>query len=96
MIQHEIAPLVLEEIDASHFGLLTVKKVETSRDLSIAKIWISCMQNAQDFEAEANKHIYKIQQSLNKTMYSKKVPKIVFKIDDTSAYVAKIENLLQS
>lgn len=95
MIQHEIAPLVLEEIDASHFGLLTVKKVETSRDLSIAKIWVSCMQNAEDFEKEACKHIYKIQQSLNKAMCSKKVPKLVFKIDDTSEYVEKIEKLLE-
>lgn len=95
LIQHEIAPLLLQEIDESQFGLITVKKVEVSRDLSIAKIWVSCMLNPEDFEAEANKHVYKIQQALNKHMHSKKVPKIIFKNDNTSEYVAKIENLLE-
>lgn len=94
LIQHEIAPLLLQEIDERHFGLITVKKVDTSRDLSIAKIWVSCMLNSQDFEKEAAKHVYKIQQSLNKYMYTKKVPKIIFKNDDTSEYVAKIDDLL--
>ena len=95
LIQHEIAPMLLQEIDESHFGLITVKKVETSRDLSIAKIWVSCMLNPEDFEKEANKHVYKIQQKLNKHMHSKKVPKIILKIDDTSEYVAKIDSLLE-
>ncbi len=95
LIQHEIAPLLAQEIDERHFGLITVKKVETSRDLSIATVWVSCMLNPHDFEKEASKHVYKIQQSLNKYMYSKKVPKIIFKLDDTSEYVSNIENLLQ-
>lgn len=94
LIQHEIAPLLLQEIDESRFGLITVKKVETSRDLSIAKVWVSCMFNAEEFEKEAKLHVYKIQQALNKYMYSKKVPKIIFKNDDTSEYVAKIDSLL--
>lgn len=95
LIQHEIAPVLFQEVDERHFGLITIKKVEVSRDISIAKVWVSCMKNENDFEKEIEKHVYKIQQKLNKYMYSKKVPKLVFRIDDTSAYVDKIEGLLR-
>lgn len=95
LIQHEIAPILFQEVDERHFGLITIKKVDVSRDISIAKVWVSCMQNAQDFDKEIAKHVYKIQQNLNKYMHSKKVPKLIFKIDDTSEYVSKIEELLQ-
>ena len=95
LIQHEVAPLLLQEIDESHFGLITVKKVETSRDISIAKVWVSCLQNEEDFEQEISKHIFKIQQILNKHMHSKKVPKLVFLIDQSSKYVENIEDLLK-
>lgn len=95
LIQHEIAPMLIQYIDERHFGLITIKRVEVSRDISVAKVWVSCMFNSADFEAEVQKHIYKIQQILNQHIHSKKVPKLIFKNDDTSDYVDKIEGLLK-
>lgn len=98
VIQHQIAELIQREIDKDLFGLVTVTLVDTSKDLSNCKVWISTMKKEKRKELlrELNKQIYKIQKTINRNLYCKKVPKIIFKIDENPDYVDNIENKLKN
>lgn len=42
LIEHALGPILHEEL-GSEFGIITISKVETSRDMKWAKIWISML-----------------------------------------------------
>lgn len=98
VIQHQIAELIHETVNKDIFGLVTVTLVDTAKDLSNCKVWISTMKTEKRKELlkELNNHIYKIQKTINHKLYLKKVPKIIFKIDESLDYVNNIENKLKN
>lgn len=82
------------EVNLSRDNLITVKAVETSRDLKEATIWVSVMGDADAAMKELAENKSTIQHSITSKMYSKYTPKIEFKLDHSQAYVDRIEELL--
>lgn len=103
LIQHELGPVLHEFLDWQK-GLVTITKVETSKDMKWAKIWISIFNPgpAKD-TAEADKkimdflekNIYDIQGEVNKHFHTKIIPRISFKLDVSPRYVEHIDELIR-
>jgi ribosome-binding factor A len=95
LLRQEISKLILREIRFEDI-LVTVNQVETSADLSHAKVKINVIPNDKgELALEIiHKKIYHLQQELNKKLYLKIVPKIQFEIDQTEIKAQRIEEIL--
>lgn len=95
LIQHELGPVLHEFLDFQK-GLVTITKVETSRDMKWAKVWISIFNGNDkailDFLA---KNIYDIQGEVNKHFHTKIIPRISFHLDTSPRYAQHIEELVK-
>lgn len=95
LIQQELAielRLLLEEEKA----LVTVTKVETSRDLKWAKVWISIIGGDDDrILRHIEKNIYELQGQINRTLNMKIVPRLQFFLDTSPRYAQHIDSLLK-
>jgi ribosome-binding factor A len=92
LIREEASKAIEENL--SRDNLVTVKAVETSRDLKESIIWVSVMGDEKKAMEELATHKSAIQHAITSKMYSKYTPKIEFKIDRSQAYVDRIEELL--
>lgn len=96
LIQTTISHILITKIDREHFKLLTVTRVITSKDMSLAKVYVSLPQGTfASFVQWSKKHMYHIQGELNNRLSLYKAPRIVFVEDTTSQYVDRIEELLR-
>jgi ribosome-binding factor A len=95
LIQKELGPVLHEFLDWQK-GLVTITKVETSKDMKYTKIWISIFNGDDDkilnFLA---KNIYRLQGEVNKHFHTKIIPRISFKLDTSPRYVQHIDELLK-
>jgi ribosome-binding factor A len=95
LIQHELGPILHEEL-AGGPGLVTITKVDTSKDMKYAKVWISILGgNDLKILEHLTHHIYDIQGSLNKHFSSKIIPRISFHLDTNPRYVEHIEEVIR-
>ncbi|PIR96198.1 MAG: ribosome-binding factor A [Candidatus Doudnabacteria bacterium CG10_big_fil_rev_8_21_14_0_10_42_18] len=96
LIEHELG-IILREYLQGQKGLTTIKKVETSRDMRWAKIWISILgADADQILGFINKNIYHIQGELNKKFATKIIPRIQFFLDTSGEYAQHIDELITS
>ena len=97
LIKNELSQILLKEVDFPEDTLATLTRVETSTDLSQAKVYISIMPDNKINEIFEilNKNIYKLQQELNKRLKMRPVPRIVFKKEEKTEEAGKIEELLE-
>lgn len=95
LLRQEVSKLLLKEVD---FGdvFVTITSVDTSPNLQQSKIKISILPaNKSDEVWDAIKrNIFHIQKALNKKLYMRPVPKIIFEIDKIEAHVQRIEKIL--
>lgn len=95
LLRQEVSQLLLKEVDFDDI-LVTVISVDTSPNLSQAKIKITCLPTERGERALRiiNKDIYQIQQQLNKKLNMRFVPKLIFEIDKLENSAQRIEKLL--
>ncbi len=95
LIQHELGP-VLHEYLENFKGLVTITKVDTSRDMKWAKVWISIFNGEDDAILKfLAKNIYDIQGEVNKHFHTKIIPRISFHLDTGPRYAQHIEEVLR-
>ena len=75
--------------------LVTVKAVETSRDLKHADIWIGILGDEESAMDKIMKNQRNLQFAVNRKMPTKNVPKLRFRIDHSGEHALKIEELLK-
>ena len=87
---------IIHEYASNFSGLTTVSKVETSRDMKWAKIWISIVagEDAKIMD-NLNKNLYDIQGELNRAMATKVVPRLQLFLDTTPRYAQHIDELVK-
>lgn len=95
LIRREVSQILLKEVD---FGgiLVTITGVDTSPDLSQAKIKTTVIPTEKSdivFEI-IRKNIFDVQQELNKRLYMKIVPKMVFEIDKVEENAQRVKEVL--
>jgi len=97
LIKKELAQIILREINFPKDLLVTVTRVETSANLIQAKVYISVLpinKSTQVLEI-LNKHIYDIQQKLNKRLKMRPIPRIIFVQEKKTQEAGRIEELLE-
>ncbi len=96
LIQKELGQIVLREIEFPKNTLVTITRVETSPDLSQAKVYISCLpENRGDRILQVLKRQgYHIQHKLNKRLETKIIPRIRFLKELKTIQAGRIEQIL--
>ena len=99
-IKREIVDIIRTEIkDPRVDGLVSVTDVEVTNDLSYAKIFVSKYGSAESRE-EARKDLEKaagfIRSELSKRLKLRYMPELIFVLDDSLEYGAKIEKILNN
>ena len=108
VVQRKIAKLILVEMGTilqrnSHFGqgtMITVTVARVTRDLELAKIYVSIFpeDNAKNIVESLNKNNWELRKLLSARIrnHLKKMPNVVFYLDDSLQEAQKIEDLLAS
>lgn len=99
LIKHisvEVAKILHNEVDVGKDVFITVVGVKLSRTLEHATVLISVLPSSLEDKVmeELGRQIYFIQQTLNKRLNLRVVPKIRFEIDETEERAFRIEALL--
>ncbi|MCL5666406.1 MAG: ribosome-binding factor A [Patescibacteria group bacterium] len=95
LIEHELGPILHEFFEGEN-GLVTVSKVETSRDMRWAKVWVSVFGGDDNkIFNRINTHIYEIQGELNKSFATKIIPRLQFFLDTSPRYAQHIDEMIK-
>lgn len=75
--------------------IITISKVNTSKDLRWAKVWVTVVDESKDQKVmkTLENNLFDIQGELNRLMEVKIVPRISFHLDTTSRYADHISQL---
>ncbi len=95
LLQQAVGWILKDYLDPDK-GLVTVSKVETSKDMRWAKIWISIIGGDDDAVLkEIERNLYNIQGDLNRTMEIKMVPRLQFFLDTSPRYAEHISEVIK-
>ena len=110
-IKRELATIIQTEFNELSFGLVTLNRVDISRDLSVADIYftvinssfnekISCANEPDKIVGDAvhwfNKSSAFLRKKLSKKIHTRKIPDLRFRFDNTLVNVENISTLLSS
>ena len=78
-------------------GLISVTKVKVTNDLKYAKVYVSILnsKNIKDTLAALKKSAGFIRSELAKRVNLRNTPEIIFELDDSMEYGAKIDTILK-
>ncbi|MCM8773119.1 MAG: 30S ribosome-binding factor RbfA [Candidatus Omnitrophica bacterium] len=90
-IKKRIIEIITEEIDDPHLGLLSITRVETTKDLRESKIYFSVLDNNFPIALNIlNKMKNFIRFHLGKKIRLKILPELIFVSDDSIKYTVEI------
>jgi len=97
LIRNELGKILLRDVDFPQGVLVTITRVDSSPNLSEAKIYVSVMPDKQIDKVFRilNRRIYDIQQILNRRLNMRPIPKIEFKKESKTQQAAQVEELLE-
>jgi len=97
LIRTTIAEIISREVELPLGSFVTVVKVDTTRDLRYARVFVSVFPEKKFGKTIEilRKRLYLIQGSLNKKLHMKPLPRIEFVADKTEAEADKIEKILK-
>jgi ribosome-binding factor A len=80
LVKRELSQIILREFASPENTLITIMNVDTALNFQSAKIQISVIpeSRADAVMKDLNQKIYSIQQTLNKRLKIRPVPKIIF------------------
>jgi|SRR3989344_449169 len=98
LLRDEVGKILTSELEGIDDVLITVVGADTSPTLEHANIRISVFPPNQESAIlkKIKQQIYHIQQTLNKRLVMRPVPKIRFEIDQTEERASKIEELFKN
>lgn len=98
LIKSEISDIISQKIKDPRIGFATIVSVEVSKDLRVAKVFVSIYgdeeekKKTMDGLMSASKFIHN---ELRKRLRIKIIPEIVFKIDTSIEYSIHISKLIE-
>jgi len=97
LIKEELGKIILREIEFPSGIIVTITRIETSSDLTSARVFIGTFPEkfALDSLNVLNDQIYFIQQKLNKKLNMRPVPKLIFRQEKETIKAGKVEELLE-
>ena len=97
-LKKEIAFFIQNSSLREKCGFLSINHVDTSRDLSGAKVFFSTINSQlsnKDLQKFLNENSWKIRKGLSEILPLKKVPELRFIYDDHIDNVRKIDDLIE-
>ena len=97
LIRTTIAEIISREVELPPGNFVTVAKVDTTRDLRYARVFVSVFPEKKFGKTLEllRKSLYLIQGALNKKLHMKPLPRLEFVADKTEAEADKIEKILK-
>ena len=98
-MQREVARLIQHEIRDPRLGMVTVSGVEVSRDLSVAKVYVSTLGGAADAEqtlAVLQRAAGFLRGELGRCMKLRTVPELRFRYDDSIERGNRVSRLIDA
>lgn len=97
LIQTTLSDFCIKELSLKSGVLITIMKVDTSKDLRYARIFISVFPNSErEYGFRTILHEQsKIQKALHQRLFTKILPKISFTLDETELRADIVERLFQ-
>ncbi len=96
LIREEVADIIMHKIRDPRLGFVTVTDVKASDDLKHAQVYVSVFEDAK--RAKTHKILKSsakfIRSELAKRVKIKFIPELIFKLDESIEYGAKIEKML--
>ena len=98
LLKAELGAIVLREVEMPQDALVTLTRADASPNLQQAKIYISVMPEEKGVEVlkVLKREVYEIQQTLNKRLNMRPVPRIEWVLDNMTAEAQEIEKILDS
>jgi len=101
LIKKEISLILNTKIKDERFKLININAGKVSKDLSIATVYYSIIGSSTDDldqlpEKAFAKFAGMLRSELSKDIKIRRVPKLVFRYDESIEYASKIEKLLES
>ncbi len=95
LVEHAMGPILQEFLEGIP-GLTTITKVQTSKDMKWAKVWISIL-NGEDNRIlkHLEDNIYAIQGELNRNFATKIIPRVSFHLDTSPRHAEHIDDLIK-
>ena len=97
LLCQEVGRALHEQLRFPDGVLVTVMSADTSRTLEHTTIKISIFPKpaASTVLKSINSQIYLLQQTINKRLAMHPIPKITFRLDDSTERIAKVEQILE-
>ncbi len=98
LLQSEISDIIKREIKDPRIGFVSITKVEVSKDLHVAKVFISLYGDEKSKQKTLDGLISAagfIHNELKKRLRIKFIPEIVFKIDTSIEYGVHISKVIE-
>ncbi|MBI4709020.1 MAG: 30S ribosome-binding factor RbfA [Candidatus Portnoybacteria bacterium] len=97
LIRHELGRIILENEDFGTGVLVTIMDVAASDDLLHAKVVVSVFPSnkGERILEILNRHIFGLQQMLNKRLQMRPVPKIRFILDKSEQEAQHLSELME-
>lgn len=97
LLRREVAVLVHEDVRARLLPEVSVSDVEVSRDLAVAKVYITALDpaNAKPALAILKEESRRYRQTLSKLLSMRMVPELRFHYDDSVDRGGRIDELLR-
>jgi ribosome-binding factor A len=94
LLQQALGPIIHPYVE-NYKGLVTISKVEASRDLKWAKVWISIIAGEDaKILAALQKNIYDIQGEVIRLLAMKVIPRVQFFLDTSPRYAQHIDEII--
>lgn len=96
LIREEVADIIMHKLRDPRLGFITVTEAQVSDDLRHARVYVSVLEDAKKNEtlkilASSARFI---RSELSKRVKIKFIPKLVFKLDKSIEYGAKMDKIL--
>lgn len=97
LLKEELGKIIEGEIDLESGSLITIIRVDASKDLRYARVLIGILPDSKSGSGFKllTKQIYKIQRILNQKLNMKPVPRIKFDLDVGGKRYTEIEKIIQ-
>lgn len=95
LLEHEVSKIIQKDFNFPGV-LVTLTHIKASGNLIEAKAYISAMpeDKIDHVVSVLNKGVYDVQQEINKKLFMRPIPKIIFVKDEQIAEAARVEELL--
>lgn len=96
LIHQQLSEIILKEVSTPTGCLITITKVDTTRDLSQARVSISVLPEhfQHSILADLRKKAKSLRYALGDILVIRKTPKLLFQLDPTEVKAAHIDALI--